>query len=142
MAESYPHWEVDVERHMSRTTARPHRYLDVAERQARRRREPYGSIMCSIPGGVGQADGSTSDGSTNGDRGDADPTSHGRGNGAGASAADVARLGRALDELADAAQAQDAEAEDVAVILNTAWEMVAQLDPELARRLAGYGSTL
>ena len=93
--------------------------------------------MCSIPGGVGQADGST-----NGDRGDAGPASDGRDNGTAASAADVARLGRALDELADAAQAPDAEAEDVAAILNTAWEMVTQLDPELARRLAGYGSHL
>jgi hypothetical protein len=93
--------------------------------------------MCSIPGGVGQAGGST-----DGDRGDAGPTSHGRGTGTPASATDVAQLGRALDELADAAQAQDAEAEDVAAILNTAWEMVARLDPELARRLAGYGSKL
>jgi hypothetical protein len=91
--------------------------------------------MCSISGDVSQAGGSA-----NGARGDAGPASHGPGSGTGASPADITQLGRALDELADAAQAQDAEAEDVAAILKTAWEMVAQLDPELARRLVGYGS--
>jgi hypothetical protein len=54
-------------------------------------------------------------------------------------AAEIARLGRALDEVADAAQAQDAGDQDVAAILHRAWELVTRLDPELARRLAGYG---
>jgi hypothetical protein len=119
MAESYPHWELDVERHMSRTMAGRHRYPDVVECQARGRRHAYGSIMCSIPGDGGGADEITD---------------------SGTGTAEIVRLGRALDELADAAQARDAEAEDVAAILNRAWEMVTRLDPELARRLAGYGS--
>jgi hypothetical protein len=97
---------------MSRTTVRPHRYLDLAKRQAPGRWHAYGSIMCSIPG-----DGAREAGEIE----------------------EIAQLGRALDELADAAQAQDAEAADVAAILNRAWKMVARLDPELARRLAGYG---
>jgi hypothetical protein len=48
------------------------------------------------------------------------------------------RLGRAIDELAAAAQARDATVQDVAARLARVWEMVADLDPELARRLAGY----
>jgi hypothetical protein len=48
------------------------------------------------------------------------------------------RLGRAIDDLAIAAQARDATARDVAARLARVWEMVADLDPELARRLAGY----
>ncbi|HEY5357903.1 MAG TPA: hypothetical protein VIJ82_09475 [Streptosporangiaceae bacterium] len=50
------------------------------------------------------------------------------------------RLGRAIDELAAAAQARDATVRDVAARLARVWEMVADLDPELARRLAGYES--
>jgi hypothetical protein len=48
------------------------------------------------------------------------------------------RLGRAIDELA-AAQGQDASAPDIAARVARLWDMVAELDPELARRLAGYG---
>jgi hypothetical protein len=56
----------------------------------------------------------------------------------------LARLGRAIDELADAAAAQDpmvpeAAVPDLAARLARVWQMVAELDPELARRLAGYG---
>jgi hypothetical protein len=50
----------------------------------------------------------------------------------------VDRLGRAIDELADAARARGASVQDVAAHLARVWEMVADLDPELARRLAGY----
>jgi hypothetical protein len=53
----------------------------------------------------------------------------------------VARLGRAIDELADAAQAPDARPQDLTERLAGVWEMVAELDPELARRLIGYGSS-
>jgi hypothetical protein len=72
----------------------------------------------------------------------------------------LGRLGRAIDELADAAQAQDGGMQDggmqdggmqdggmqdggmqeVAAHLARVWEMVADLDPELARRLAGYNT--
>jgi hypothetical protein len=48
------------------------------------------------------------------------------------------RLGRAIDELAAAAQGRDATVRDVAARLARVWAMVADLDPELARRLAGY----
>ena len=47
-------------------------------------------------------------------------------------------LGRAIDELADAAGAHDLSAQDVATRLAAVWAMVAGLDPELARRLARY----
>ena len=50
----------------------------------------------------------------------------------------VVRLGRAIDELADAAGAHDLSAQDVASRLAAVWAMVAGLDPELARRLARY----
>jgi hypothetical protein len=57
---------------------------------------------------------------------------------------ELGRLGRAIDELADAAAAQDAmvpeaAARDLTARLARVWQMVAELDPELARRLAGYG---
>jgi len=48
------------------------------------------------------------------------------------------QLGRAIDELAATAQARDVTTRDVATRLARVWEMVADLDPELARRLAGY----
>jgi hypothetical protein len=89
--------------------------------------------MCSISG-----DGSSADDRTDAQRGGTGERA-GAGGGTGtAEIAEIAQLGRALDELADAALAQDAEAADVAAILNRAWEMVTRLDPELARRLAGY----
>jgi hypothetical protein len=50
------------------------------------------------------------------------------------------RLGLAIDELAEAARASDAAAHDVTRQLASVWDLVAQLDPELTRRLAGYGS--
>jgi hypothetical protein len=68
--------------------------------------------MCSIPGGRGE---------------------HGR-------HGQIDRLGRAIDELAEAARAGDASARDVATRLAEVWAMVAELDPELARRLAGYST--
>ena len=48
------------------------------------------------------------------------------------------RLGDAIDGLADAARADAASAQELAGRLAAVWEMVAELDPELARRLAGY----
>ena len=49
------------------------------------------------------------------------------------------QLGAAIEELADAARSPDARAQDIAARLARLWEMVADLDPELARRLTGYG---
>jgi ABC-type transporter Mla subunit MlaD len=49
------------------------------------------------------------------------------------------RLGLAIDELADAARGSGAAAHDVTRQLASVWDLVAQLDPELTRRLAGYG---
>jgi len=52
----------------------------------------------------------------------------------------LARLGRAIDDLAADSQRQahgDA-ADHVADRLADVWAMVAALDPELAKRLAGY----
>ena len=52
----------------------------------------------------------------------------------------LARLGQAIDDLAaeSKAQARAGAAGDVADRLAGAWAMLAELDPELARRLAGY----
>jgi hypothetical protein len=47
------------------------------------------------------------------------------------------RLGAAIEELAAAAQ-RPGGAPDLAGRLARLWEMVAELDPELARCLAGY----
>jgi hypothetical protein len=58
----------------------------------------------------------------------------------GTAAAQVVRLGDAIDDLADAAQARGAGGADVTAHLARVWEMVAELDPELARRLAAYGT--
>ena len=41
---------------------------------------------------------------------------------------------------ADAARGDEASAQELAGRLAEVWEMVAELDPELARRLAGYDS--
>jgi hypothetical protein len=49
------------------------------------------------------------------------------------------RLGAAIEELAAAAQAPGTEVQDVTARLARLWAMVADLDPELARRLAEYG---
>ncbi|HEY6492360.1 MAG TPA: hypothetical protein VIZ43_03745 [Trebonia sp.] len=51
---------------------------------------------------------------------------------------DLNRLGEAIEELADAARADASSAQELAGRLAEVWEMVAELDPELARRLAGY----
>jgi hypothetical protein len=64
------------------------------------------------------------------------------GGGAGGQGA-LDRLGAAIEELA-AAQDQDgasggAAGPEVAARLAGLWAMVAELDPELARRLGGYG---
>ncbi len=52
----------------------------------------------------------------------------------------LARLGQAIDDLADESreQARAGAAGDVTDRLADAWAMLAELDPELARRLAGY----
>jgi len=52
--------------------------------------------------------------------------------------ADVERLSRAIEELADAARRDDGNMQELAERLARVWGMVAELDPELARRLAGY----
>ena len=49
------------------------------------------------------------------------------------------RLDAAIEELAAAARQPDAAAQDLAASVARIWQMVADLDPELARRLAGYG---
>lgn len=52
---------------------------------------------------------------------------------------DVERLGRAIEQLAQAARDDDITAQELASGLAQVWSMVAELDPELARRMAGYG---
>jgi hypothetical protein len=54
----------------------------------------------------------------------------------------LARISIAIDELAadSAARAQPGQADDLADRLAQLWAMIAELDPELARRLPGYGS--
>ena len=49
------------------------------------------------------------------------------------------RLDAAIEELAAAAQRPDAAGPDVTAALARLWQMVADLDPELAQRLTGYG---
>jgi hypothetical protein len=49
------------------------------------------------------------------------------------------RLDAAIEELAAAAERPDAAAPEITAGLARLWQMVADLDPELARRLAGYG---
>ena len=61
------------------------------------------------------------------------------GGGALARPAALDQLGAAIEELADAARSPDARAHDITARLARLWEMVADLDPELARRLTGYG---
>ena len=55
----------------------------------------------------------------------------------------LARLGQAIDDLAadSRAQGQAGAAEHVADRLADIWAMVAELDPALASRLAGYYAT-
>lgn len=135
---------------MSGTAASLHGRPDLAKRPARDGRAAYGSSMCSI-----SARRPAPPSSPSGPRQPGEP----------AGPAGLDRLGRAIDELADAARAQDGAgqdsgrrdgtgrdgtptgdagqdgaARDVATRLARVWEMVAELDPELARRLAGYGS--
>jgi hypothetical protein len=99
---------------MSRLGAGRLRGPDLVKWQARGAPAPYGSSMCSTSGQRPSTPGP--------------PGTDG-----------VDRLGRAIDALADAAQDQHATEQDVAVRLAAVWDMVADLDPELARRLAGYG---
>lgn len=64
--------------------------------------------------------------------------------------AGLGRVGRAIDDLAEAVAGQrrpqaapggpEPTMQELAGRLAAIWEMVAELDPELARRLAGYGS--
>ena len=63
-------------------------------------------------------------------------------------------MGRAIDDLAEAVAGQrrpqagpraapastELTMQELAARLAAIWQMVAELDPELARRLAGYGS--
>jgi len=51
---------------------------------------------------------------------------------------EVDALGRAIDELARAARGDEADGHAIAGQLARVWDMVADLDPELARRLASY----
>jgi len=51
---------------------------------------------------------------------------------------DLDRLGAAIDALADTARGSSPTAHDLAGRVAEVWEMVAELDPELARRLAAY----
>ncbi|MGD0373674.1 MAG: hypothetical protein ABSB01_03675 [Streptosporangiaceae bacterium] len=55
----------------------------------------------------------------------------------------LARLSRAIDDLAadSRGQACASAADHVADRLADIWAMVAELDPELGRRLAGYHAT-
>jgi hypothetical protein len=67
---------------------------------------------------------------------------------------ELGRVGRAIDDLAEAVAGQrspqagpqaapvspELTMEELAGRLAAIWQMVAELDPELARRLAGYGS--
>jgi hypothetical protein len=61
-----------------------------------------------------------------------------RGGGTPSGAAAMDRLGAAIEELAAVAQ-RPGGSPDVTERLARLWEMVADLDPELARRLAEYG---
>jgi hypothetical protein len=67
---------------------------------------------------------------------------------------ELGRVGRAIDDLAEAVAGQrspqagplaapvspELTMQELAARLAAIWQMVAELDPELARRLAGYGS--
>jgi hypothetical protein len=54
----------------------------------------------------------------------------------------LAKIGAAIDDLAAdaAASAPPRSAEDMTDRLARLWAMIAELDPELARRLPGYGA--
>jgi hypothetical protein len=60
--------------------------------------------------------------------------------GGAAQPGEVAQLGRAIEELAEAARERGLSAEELTAALARVWGMVADLDPELARRLAAYES--
>ena len=54
-------------------------------------------------------------------------------------AARLTRIGEAIDRLAaDAAQAADGEPDQAAARLAAIWDMLADLDPDLAQRRGGY----
>jgi hypothetical protein len=85
-----------------------------------RGRAAYGSSMCSTGGEQAGQDGAALE-----DAGQP---------------GEVARLGRAIEELAEAARERGVSAEELTVRLARVWGMVAELDPELARRRAAYDS--
>src|ERR1700722_5942577 len=94
---------------MSRTECVRRRRDDVAKRRAGVGPGLYSSSMCSMTGdGALEADG----------------------------AAELDTLGHAIEDLA--ATAHGVAPEDIAARLAGLWQMVADLDPELARRVAWY----
>jgi hypothetical protein len=74
------------------------------------------------------------DGETVGQSGTAQLSTAGQDGGRG----ELDRLGRAIDEVADAARGREASTQELAGRLARVWDMVAELDPELARRIADY----
>jgi hypothetical protein len=86
------------------------------------------------PGTGGQAGEDERDGETAGRSGTARLSTASRDGGAG----ELDRLGKAIDEVADAARGRDASTQELAGRLARVWDMVAELDPELARRIADY----
>ena len=53
---------------------------------------------------------------------------------------ELGRLGQAIDDLADARTTHpELSMQELATRLAAIWQMVAELDPELARRLSEYG---
>jgi hypothetical protein len=86
-------------------------------------RMPRVSIMCSIPG----------DGRAESDEIQSDDTRPDE-----ARPDEIERLGAAIDELARAASEPGLTGREVAERLARVWELVASLDPELARRIAKY----
>ncbi len=86
--------------------------------------------MCSIPGDDSAApdDSATPDDSTGSD--EIQPEQ--------ARPDEIERLGAAIDELARVASEPGLTGPEVAERLARAWELVASLDPELARRVAKY----
>jgi hypothetical protein len=92
--------------------------------------------MCSIPSELPARSstpaGHDDPGELDGPGGHREPGGHGQ-------PSELDRLGLAIDELASAARVRGVSTQDVAAHLARVWDMVADLDPELARRLAGYG---
>jgi hypothetical protein len=116
MAGSYPHWNLTSYVRCQNQRRPRQGGPDLGERQAHRGAAPYGSIMCSTAG--------------DGIEDSAGPSPH---------PAALDRLAAAIEERAAAAQAPGTRVQDVTALLARLWEMVADLDPELARRLAEYG---